>query len=174
MGNKKWLELSFGRWGLFTFIEIFMWVYLFRTYHHRGWCCWLIKKMGRVEQSVWNSFHVLSNVLCFTYVETLENFLYNLSSIILSSICMAVKINSSMKDSLHHITWLSTDVYVVVLRWLGTGMVELWTTTQGWVILVLSSWVKASTDSSGSSPQMSRRWRVTKEWKLLSLNRQAC
>ena len=33
-----------------------------------------------------------------------------------------------MKNSLHRITWLSTDVYVLILRWLGTGMVKLWMT----------------------------------------------
>ena len=38
---------------------------------------------------------------------------------------------------------------------------------------VVSLWAKDSGDGLGPSPQVARRWRVTKEWKLLSANRQA-
>ena len=48
-----------------------------------SWVMWVVmKKMGCVEQSLWNSFHIPSNVSYFAYVEPLENFWQNLPSTI--------------------------------------------------------------------------------------------
>ena len=66
-------------------VSLLAWIH-----HHRGWCWWLIKKIGYMEGSMWNFFHVLSNVSCFVYVKLMEDFLQNSPSIIWSSTYLVV------------------------------------------------------------------------------------
>ena len=116
--------------GPASFIESLTWVYLFGTYHHRGWYWWLMKKMGYMEQTMWNSFHVLTIkqrvefCLCRTFGEFLVEFTkYNF--IILGY----VHLDKLVHEELHHITWLSTNEHLyrfsfsddLIWAWLNYG-----------------------------------------------------
>ena len=96
--------------------------------------------MRFVERSVWNSFHVLSSVSCFTYVEPLENFFVEFTkyNFIVHGYGHLDKLVHEELSSLYHsVINGQAFVYFLVLGWLEMDMAKLWTTTQGRVIIVL-------------------------------------
>ena len=111
-------------------------------HHHRGWCWWLMKKMGCMMRSTWNSFPVSSNKSYFVYVNLMENFPQNSPSIIWSSMYLS-SVDKLIYGGLPSLYNSAINgrvfLYVLVLGLVDISLAMLWTMTQGWVILMLVS-----------------------------------
>ena len=74
MENSEWLELSLvhGTYSFYRELDVDL---LVRD-SSPSWVMLVVnEENGVCGTSVWNSFHVPSNVSCFAYVEPLENFM---------------------------------------------------------------------------------------------------